>query len=107
LALRTIFIGGAGLLTGCASAPPLHFDAKQVDGICQLQFDGRTVDLRTAEQELRKIAQSTPSRRAIANADKSMPYRCIGGALFWRQVAGFRRVDFTVDGKPMKGLMVR
>jgi biopolymer transport protein ExbD len=32
--------------------------------------------------------------------DKSTPYRCIGGAMFWMQAAGFQRVGFISEPDP-------
>jgi biopolymer transport protein ExbD len=32
--------------------------------------------------------------------DKSVPYKCIGGAIFWMQAAGFQRVGFISEPDP-------
>jgi len=32
--------------------------------------------------------------------DKSTPYKCIGGAIFWMQAAGFQRVGFISEPDP-------
>jgi biopolymer transport protein ExbD len=67
---------------------------------CWVEFDGRTY----SESDLPKLADAMPDRdrEVWVSAAADTPYRCIGGAIYSIQKAGFIRIGFvTTEGTPL------
>jgi hypothetical protein len=63
---------------------------------CNIEVDGRKVTM----DELLAIArpEARSGRRAHVDSDMTeTPYRCLGGAIYTLQMAGFKDVDFVAE----------
>lgn len=83
------------LAAGCsrtAGDPPFTATVSGTEGACSVKVEGRQV---TSDQLL-EIArrEAARKRRAQLLGDAEVPYRCIGGAIYTLQLAGFSAVDF-------------
>lgn len=65
---------------------------------CPVTVEGRTFSSTedpAFEAELRRLAAT--GRRARVDGGPNTPYRCIGGAIYRAQRAGFSRVGFAAE----------
>jgi hypothetical protein len=86
-------------LNGCSNASdsaPLEVVVRGPASACTIEIGGRKL----TPDELLAIgrAQAKSGRQAHIVSDMAnTPYRCIGGAIFTLQRAGFKDVDFAAD----------
>jgi len=84
---------------GCASrtmAVPFNVIIRGPATSCSIEVDGRKVTM----EELLAIARPEvrSGRRAHVDSDmKETPYRCLGGAIYTLQMAGFKDVGFVAE----------
>ena len=94
-ALPGSLIAIASLAAGCArpADPPFTATVRGTEAACSVQVGGQDV---TSDQLL-EIArrQVARTRRAQLLGGTDVPYRCIGGAIYTLQLAGFSAVDFN------------
>lgn len=84
------------VLAGCTShtEEPLNVVVRGPASACTITVDGRTATL----DELQTLARPAAKAGRIVRIDSDMvdvPYRCIGGAIYTLQAAGFRDVGFV------------
>jgi hypothetical protein len=84
------------VVPGCASHDPsqdLTVRVAQADGRCRLEVEGK----RVSSDELIAIVKSRKAwlGRGQVIGDPKTPYRCIGGAIYSLQLAGFPKVEFN------------
>jgi hypothetical protein len=91
-------------MAGCsthAAVAPFNVVVRGPASSCSIEVNGHKV---TAD-ELLAIArpEATSGRRARIDTDMSeTPYRCVGGAIFTLQRAGFVDVDFVAEPAQQK-----
>lgn len=84
------------VLAGCAghTDQPFNVVVRGPASACTIMVDGRRATL----DELRTLARpaAKAGRRVRIDSDMAdVPYRCIGGAIYMLQAAGFRDVGFA------------
>ena len=92
-------------LGGCAARDQVLVVGVEKSGEgCVVQVEGRRFGpALTSDKELLDFLQAQARRRhrALVQAVADSPYRCVGGAVFMLQRAGFRDVQVTVDGQKL------
>jgi len=89
----------AMVLGACAHEPlqaPFNVLVRGPASECSIEVQGKKLDL----DELLVLARSEarPGRRARIDSDMDQtPYRCIGGAIYTLQLAGFKQVGFVSE----------
>ena len=87
---------------GCAApatVAPFNIVVRGSATSCSIEVDGRKVTM----DELLEIAQpeAKSGRRAHIDSDMAQtPYRCLGGAIYTLQRAGFKDVGFIAEPPP-------
>ena len=89
----------AMILGACAHEPlqaPFNVLVRGPSSECSIEVQGKKLNLDellvTARSEVR------PGRRAQIDSDmEQTPYRCIGGAIYTLQLAGFEQVGFVSE----------
>lgn len=76
-------------------AEPFNVIVRGPAASCIIEANGRTV----TTEELLSIArpEARSGRRAHIVSDMPTPYRCIGGAIYTLQMAGFKDVGFVAE----------
>ncbi len=76
--------------------------ASEAPGSCRLTIDGNSFSFPDEEQRLIAALRlkATTYSGATIEADKSIPYKCFGGAIVLAQRAGFKRVGFIAEPPP-------
>ena len=93
-----ILLGSTLMVDRAAQEPPLTVRAQKADVACLVEVEGRRFDLGSeGYEEFRALVESWPSRQAVIELDRDIPWRCLGGLLFTLQRAGFQ-TDVRVDG---------
>jgi hypothetical protein len=85
---------GLLLAGGCAeSSPPLHVMPRFESGECRYEAGARTLSL----DELAVEARAWRGRAVRFDGGAETPYKCLGGAIFFLQRAGVRRIGFISE----------
>ncbi|WP_448658900.1 hypothetical protein ACPVPU_00245 [Sphingomonas sp. CJ99] len=84
------------ILSGCVASPsgsPFMVIVRGPADACALEVDGRKI---ADSHALLAVAreQHRRGRTAIVKGDEQLPYRCVGGAIYTLQSAGYRDVRF-------------
>ncbi|MDT8757740.1 biopolymer transporter ExbD [Sphingomonas psychrotolerans] len=87
---------GASALAGCATTlAPFNVLVRGPATSCSVEVQGRSV---TTEELLAIAREEAKTRRAAdVDFDGAAPYRCIGGAIYILQMAGFKKVGFVSE----------
>ncbi|MCJ8158135.1 biopolymer transporter ExbD [Sphingomonas sp. LaA6.9] len=95
IALSVIVFGGAGCAHS-AQETPFDVAVEAPASSCSVKVDGQAITM----DELLAVARkgALRSRRARIDANEDTPYRCVGGAIFTLQMAGFKNVGFVGQG---------
>ncbi len=92
-------IGLAAISAVCAHAngePAFRVIVQGSTEVCTVTIEGRTIGLDDLPAIARREAR--PGRRAHIKADVAdAPYRCLGGAIYILQMAGFKDVGFDAE----------
>jgi biopolymer transport protein ExbD len=86
------------LLAGCVGTPPLVMQATGTAEDCKVTADGAVFSEAEFTQARLQALAKKHGKRLIVESDGRTPYRCIGGALFNLQNAGFKIVAIRVEG---------
>jgi len=90
-----MFLTFAALMLGMQTAPaPLMVRVEGRGSQCRTLIDGTLLDGALID---RARAEVRDGREALVSSDAKTPYRCVGGAIFALQQAGFTRIDFVTD----------
>lgn len=89
------------LIAGCARNPPLLVRASGSGETCTVTVNGEVFSHEELSQpRLQRLAEEH-GRRLVVDSDAYTPYRCIGGAVYELQRAGFKVVSVQVGGVPL------
>ena len=97
-----------GLVSGCQSGERaeqrlavIEVAIEAPDG-CRVSIDGTSFSLPKEEKALlaRLMLKAKSFPDADIKKDVSVPYKCVGGAIFLAQRAGFQRVGFIAEPPP-------
>lgn len=89
------------LVAGCAQTPPLVVRANGNGASCTVTVNGDMFfEEDFTEARLQRL-RDEHGRRIVLDSGAETPYRCIGGAIFNLQRAGFDLVSVQVDGIPL------
>ena len=92
----------SSVVAGCAgksTKAPFNVFVRGPASACTIKVNGRKV----STNELLSIArpEAKPGRRAHIDANMAeTPYRCLGGAIYTLQMAGFKDVGFISEPPP-------
>lgn len=87
------------LIAGFAEGAGHHATLKIISGandFCGIEVDGKLIDLDN-QPEIQKALKPIADRKVkvLVEADESVPYRCLGGAIYTVQLAGIIEVSFV------------
>jgi biopolymer transport protein ExbD len=95
---RTSVVFLVALLAACTPKPPLVVTATGAGEACTVSVNGAEfTDREFTQSRLQRLAKEHAGR-LVVSSDSRTPYRCIGGAIFNLQRAGFRVMAVRVDG---------
>jgi hypothetical protein len=85
-------------VSGCATRSPLMVQTTSDDVDCNLMVGGKPSSSRKLDKEALQVSAKNHNHRAVLDAYRTTPYKCIGGVVFALQNAGFQRVTVRIDG---------
>lgn len=89
------------LVAGCAQTSPLVVRVTGNDASCTFTVNGEVFSEEDfTEARLQRLREAHHSR-LLLDSGAETPYRCLGGAIFNLQRAGFNLVSVQVDGIPL------
>jgi hypothetical protein len=85
-------------MSGCATPSPLMVQTTSDDVDCNLLVGGKPSSGRKLDKAALQELAKNHNHRAVLDAYRTTPYKCIGGVVFILQNAGFQRVIVRIDG---------
>jgi hypothetical protein len=84
------------LIQAAAVDAPIEVPVALADGRCTVTIAGRAIDPQGEPEAMKPAVRSLPKGRAVKLVgSETIPYRCIGGAIYTLQRHGVAKVGFV------------